>query len=337
MAMSEERAFTIRIDFLTLQICRDALAFAPPSCHRSWLLCAALFDGCSQLSLTMDQALCLQQALELYREMEVREGSKKWEVAGHFAATLDDHLAMLQRSVENTEEEESPTADYGEAARLANAEKVRADKLRDSMLRDVFLGGARKKIDIWGNVVDDDGPMDSEDLRRMAKTISAQDWKDAIAADLRDLRQKEPQARGSGLIDHVERRAERCLRLAEALAPESSVSQIEDAAVLLMDKSDAELRDMERALPGEEALKYNTSARIPLSHTQPELESRTKPMADVEADMVLTEGSSMTYNEDMKIEGANELLVEQKGAAMTYIADGIVSTVSAFMAKTSGW
>ena len=277
--MGDTNFFTIRLDDATVPVCQAALAGPRDGGTVHYL--REFLTSWGKFQLTLEQGVALRAALISYSENEVREGADNHRRALHLAGALEDHIVMLQRPVVDETPEETGE-DYSEAARMADLERERQNKLRDEMLREVFLGGPRKKLNIWGDVVDDDAPLSKEELRRMAKTTSAEDWRKAIEADFRDKREREA-ARDS-------------LHVA-----------------------------------GGKALKFDHSIRMPLKNQT----------LDAEADAILTGGSRMAYNEDMKVEGAATLLKEQKEAqqelwnAAQPIRDGVVSTVSAFLKKTA--
>ena len=219
----------------------------------------------------VNDAQYLHGALVAYANNEVREGSTTHKKVLHFAAALEDGYIVAEARA-NAPKKEAPKSIVTPDAERARLEKERTDRLRDKMLRQVFLGGPRKKIDIWGNVVEEEAPVSKHEYRKMAKTISNDDFRDALRKDLEDKR------RG------------------------------------------------EMATAGGEAMNYETPQRIRFN---------CKPVADVEADKVLTGGSAMNYNKDMKVEGATTLLKQQASSPIGRPqGEGVVvSTVSAFRSK----
>lgn len=294
--MGQESVFQIRIDDATVLLVKAVL------CDDTSSVADRLRDELSSwgsVFLRVGDAKHLHDALIAYANDEAREGSSTQKKALHFAAALEDHFFAAQakeeadvaKMLEATDEEPALNKD----AHAALLEKEKVDRLRDEMLRQVFLGGPRKKIDIWGNVVDDDEPLTRADLRKMAKTTSSEDWKDALYKDYRDKAAAQEKAR----------REEAYQAFSKAMGKN---------------------------------VQYKASKRIKLNGGDVPVVPRTKPIADVEADKVLTGDAPMNYNEDMKIEGATTLLKEQQGGPVgthdKTTGGTVVSTVSSFLRKT---
>ena len=268
--MGTESVFPIRIDDATVPLVK--LVLCDDESHQAKRLRDAL-AGWGTTTLRIGDAQYMQDALVAYANNEVREGSATHKKALHFAAALEDCVIVAEARA-NASKEEEPKSIVTPEAEVARLEKERTDRLRDEMLRQVFLGGPRKKIDIWGNVVEDEAPVSKHEFRKMAKTISNEDFRDALRKDLEDKRRRE------------------------------------------------------MATAGGSAMNYETLQRIRFNR---------KPVADVEADKVLTGGSSMNYNEDMKVEGATTLLKQQQQSSpVGRLQNGgvVVGTVSGFRNKT---
>jgi hypothetical protein len=224
------------------------------------------------LTLPYDEGVLLQRLVLEGAPKVFAEGSNLHREALHFAAALGD--LIVSRPPAPVEEKSEPTEEeIARAAHIAAAQQAERQQaqLRDEMLRQVFTGGPRKSINIWGQVVEEPAPLTKEEMWAKSKTTSPADWHKVAEWDRQD-------------------------------------------AVRRMGA----------------AMKYESSTRVRL---------HAKPTADVEADQILTDGKPMTFNEDMKREGAQELLAQQqKTVACRYNReDGrVVGTISDFIKKTYG-
>lgn len=232
---TESVLFPIRIDDTTVPLVKSALC-DDESRTASRLRKKLAHWG--MLTLSVHDARYLHEALVTYANNEVREGSTTHKKALHFAAALEDGYIGAEIRAFSSKKESEPIVIP--EAKVAQLEKEHTDQLRDEMLRQVFLGGPRKKIDVWGNVVEDESPVSKHELRKRAKTLSNEDFRDTLRKDFEDKQR-------------------------------SSVN----LSALLRSVSNL-------------------------------------PLTDVEADKVLTGGSALNYNEDMKIEGATLLLEQQQ-------------------------
>lgn len=275
-----ERNFTIKIREATVQVCRAALAqaeYPTGSCEGilvNHLKRRILTTG--NLRLCIGEALVLQEVVEDCARIDLREGSVLHNEALMFAGALHDRCCTefhdetrlaewAKQRVKDFEAQE----EANEAVATANKAEAQENALRDAMLSEAFMGGPRKRLNIWGQIVEEP-PLSKEELRARAKNVTPEHWR--LAAEL----------------DRIDRERER-----------ERVTKKMDAA-----------------------MQYKSSVRIPLNGNPPVLEPRTKPIVDVAADQILTKGSNMDYNEDMKRVGTQELIKRQR------VTDGVVGTVS---------
>ena len=284
-----ERNFTIKIREATVQVCRAALAQTEfPEGSVKGILTKSLKGRIlttGNLRLCIGEALVLQEVVEDCARTDLREGSALHNEALMFAGALDDRCrteyhdeARLAEWAKQRVNDFEAQEKANEAIATANKADAQEKALRDAMLGEVFLGGPHKRLNIWGDIVEEPG-LSREELRARAKSVTPKQWRKAAEQDRQDL------IRRSG-----------------------------------------------------KALKYESSVRIPLNGNPPVLEPRTKPIADVAADAILTKGSDMDYNEDMKRVGTQELLnqgylVKPRYKSTVHVADGVVGTVSSFTSK----
>jgi len=289
--MSEiNRNFTIRMREATVQVCRAALAQAEfPKDSDKGILTKHLRGRIlttGVLKLCMGEALVLQEIVEDCAHHNFREGSELHNEALMFAGALDDRcrtefhdqkrLAVwAKQRVAEFEAQEK----IAEAIAATNKAEQQTQALRDAMLSDVFLGGPRKRLNIWGQLVDEP-PLSKEELRARAKSTTPEDWRTAAELDRLDQERQAEQHR-------------------------------------IMNKMGA-------------AMQYESSTRI-------KLQAR-KPVADEAADQLLTKGSAMDFNEDMKRVGTKELieqgyLAKPRYKSAVHTEDGVVGTVSSFTSK----
>lgn len=250
----------------------------------------ALSDGQgskSKLVLNLSDAAYLRDTLVSYANLKVREGTTNHAMAVRMAAALQDHIVTTEGRREDKSREALKKAADAEArakVEAAQREEDSTNHLRDEMLRQVFLGGPRKRLNIWGNVVEEETPLSRDELRKQAKTTSSQNWRDALHEDYKENA----------------RREEQCQTFCRTMG---------------------------------KALKFDAPLRVKLAATP-----RIEPV-DAEADLVLTGGDPMRFNEDMKAEGAKALLEEawcyssNIGKQDKTTGGVVVSTVSTFLSK----
>jgi hypothetical protein len=294
--MADQHNFTIRIREATVQVCRAALAQAayPEDSDKGIvtkdLKGRVLTTGV--LKLNVGEALVLQEIVADCAHHNFREGSELHNEALMFAGALDDRCrTQYHDDIRLAEWAKQRVKDFeaqeklNEAVAAANKAEAQEKALRDAMLGEAFLGGPRKRLNIWGQIVEEP-PLSKEELRARAKSTTPEDWRKAAE------------------LDRIDRERER-----ERITKKMGA-----------------------------AMQYKSSTRIKLNANPPALEPRTKPIADVAADQILTKGSDMDYNEDMKRVGTQELinegyLVKPRYKSAVHVADGVVGTVSSFAAK----
>ena len=107
----------------------------------------------------------LQEALIVYGDTQVREGTEKYESAVHFARVLGDCILSHVAPPQTEEEKELPP----ETVAAIDLDK-RIGQRRDEILREIFLGSPHKHLDVWGQLVEEPDPLTKNEFRRMAKT-----------------------------------------------------------------------------------------------------------------------------------------------------------------------
>jgi len=283
MVEMSERNFTIKVREATVQVCRAALAQTDfPENPDKVILTRSLKGRIrtpGNLRLCMGEAIVLREIVEDCARESFREGSDLHNEAVMFAAALDDRVITGYNNSVSVAAAKAQAEKDEEANELSQSAVdeinfgARADKRRDNIFRDMVSGGSHKRLNIWGQVVED-GVMDKTAGRRKAKTMSPEDWRKAAE------------------LDRLDRERER---------------------KLITNKMGA-------------AMQYESSVRIPLNGG--------KPVADTEADRILTTGSTMDYNDDMKRVGTLELISQgHMVRPKVRVADGVVGTVSSFASK----
>jgi len=281
--MIEMDSFTIKIRETTVQVCRAALAQAEhPVSSDKGILAKHLRERIlttGNLRLYMGEAIVLREVVEDCARESFREGSDLHSEAVMFAAALNDRVitghnnAVCIAAVKAQAEEDEEATKLSQSAVDEINFGARADKRRDDIFRDMLMGGPRKQLNIWGQIVEEPG-LSRDELRAKAKGVTPEQWRKAVEQD----------------------------RIGRERARERITNKMGAA------------------------MQYKSSRRIRLNDG--------KPMADTEADEILTKGSEMDYNEDMKRVGATELISQgYVNQPKVRVADGIVGTVSSFTSK----
>lgn len=190
--------FTIRLREATVQVCRGSLLQAEyPKGSDYEFLATKLKERIQTvglLTLNIGEALVLHEVVEDAAHNLLREGSELHNEALMFAGALDDHCrtayhddvrlsAWAKQRRQDFEAQEEMT----KAVKAANRAEAQEKALRDAMLGEVFLGGPRKSINIWGQVIGEPAPMSKEEFRAKAKTTTPEMWRDAMEKDRADI------------------------------------------------------------------------------------------------------------------------------------------------------
>jgi hypothetical protein len=131
-----------------------------------------------KLNIKGGQAALLASALFDYADGQLREGSDDYRDAYDFAHALGDVAvtadALDAAAARELREQAMARPPEDRAARADRAFRERMDRKRDEMLREVFTGGPRYKLNIWTGKTEEVGDPEAEHRwrRKMAKSVS---------------------------------------------------------------------------------------------------------------------------------------------------------------------
>lgn len=190
--MIEMDSFTIKIRETTVQVCRAALAQAEhPVSSDKGILAKHLRERIlttGNLRLYMGEAIVLREVVEDCARESFREGSDLHSEAVMFAAALNDRVitghnnAVCIAAVKAQAEEDEEATKLSQSAVDEINFGARADKRRDDIFRDMLMGGPRKQLNIWGQIVEEPG-LSRDELRAKAKGVTPEQWRKAVEQD----------------------------------------------------------------------------------------------------------------------------------------------------------
>jgi len=179
------RMFTIKLREATVQVCRAALAqINYPESSDEGILAKHLKGRIlttGNLQLNMGEAIVLQEVVEDCARDHLREGSDLHNEALMFAGALSDRCRTefhdekrIAQWAKGRLDDFLAKEDLNKAIATANAAEASASALSDAMLREIFMGAPRKKLNIWGQTVEEPG-LSRDELR--AKVDAAAELK----------------------------------------------------------------------------------------------------------------------------------------------------------------